>query len=474
MLLTTSNGTGMGHLSRQLAVALALGERASTSLVSMSAAAPVLRAAGIASEYLPDYTRGWMPRSSWPGYLAERLAATLHETGARVVVFDGVAPYPGLRLLRRWRPDVAFVWFRRGLWRPGHNRRALAAAAVFDLVLEPGDLAAPADSGATRGLAAVRLAPVALTESVPALPREAAVERLGLDPSKQTLLVTLGLGSLEAQRPSLGSAAVRRALRDPGWQVALTRAPAPGSATFDSLTSGSDPALAHRVVDLHGVHPLVAYVSAFDAAVSAAGYNAVHELLPSGVPTVLVPFLSTTDDQTARARYCAGRGWALVAHDDTEVETAVGRLLDRDERLRLRRAGGSIATGGGGAAQAADAILQLAGPEGFTGHASGLRERVAAARVDLVRRLGPEASDSIRWLLRRPRYVGTRRPLRLRLRDDRDGSAVPAPGELLVTERLDAALLAGGDPVEVLLAGASGGYRDARIAVARRYYHLNG
>ena len=122
MLLVTSNGTGMGHLTRQSAVARALGDRADVVVLSLSSGLPVVLEQGLRGEYLPSYQRPWFPRSDWHRYLADRLVALVEELGATVVAFDGVAPYRGLILARRRLPGTAFVWFRRGLWRPGVNR----------------------------------------------------------------------------------------------------------------------------------------------------------------------------------------------------------------------------------------------------------------------------------------------------------------------------------------------------------------
>ena len=51
------------------------------------------------------------------------------------------------------------------------------------------------------------------------------------------------------------------------------------------------------VVGLDATFPMSRYFAAFDIAVAAAGYNAFHELIAFGVPTLFVPMSRDTDDQ---------------------------------------------------------------------------------------------------------------------------------------------------------------------------------
>ncbi|MGH3466889.1 MAG: glycosyltransferase [Thermocrispum sp.] len=465
VILATSNGTGMGHLTRQLSVATALGERVDPVLFSMSRAVPVIANHGLTGEYCPSRERDWMPHASWQYYLTDRICAFVEETGSRVLLFDGVVPYLGLLRARTCLPDVAFVWMRRGFWRPGVRTTPLRSAALFDLVLEPGDLASDGDTGATAARDdAVRLPPISLAEHVDPLPREKAAAELGLDPDRPTALVTLSSGVLnDVAAP--GTAALNALLEDPGWQIAVTRT---------ALTKGgvpiSDPS---RCVELSGVYPLVRYLAAFDAAIAAGGYNSVHELLYAAIPTLFVPNRSSgTDDQPARTRWLADNGFALFA-DETElddVRAQARRLHDSALREELRAACGQLEPPTGSAA-AAEA---LTGQSYAPGRRSSLRQAEVWARSTAMNALGSRGTALARRALGRSADAGPVRPLPVRLVDELNGAATPGDREapLVVTDRLDADLLRGDDPLEHLLAGSSDRYRAARLAIARRYYDV--
>ena len=91
---------------------------------------------------------------------------------------------------------------------------------------------------------------------------------------------------------------------------------------------------------LRSTYPMSRYFAAFDLAVSAAGYNAYHELIRFGVPALYVPMPRQTDDQAARARYAeqAGIGLAADGPDSDRIEALLDELLDPERRAAMRRA----------------------------------------------------------------------------------------------------------------------------------------
>ncbi len=146
----TSNGTGMGHLSRMLSIALAAGDAIDATMLSLSVAFPVVSRHGLTGEYCPSPERHFMPRHLWQGYLRRRLVALAREVDAEVLAFDGIVPYPGLVAALADMGDLPAVWVRRGMWRPGGADLSLARSGQFDLVIEPGELAGRRAIGARR------------------------------------------------------------------------------------------------------------------------------------------------------------------------------------------------------------------------------------------------------------------------------------------------------------------------------------
>ncbi|WP_151523732.1 UDP-N-acetylglucosamine--LPS N-acetylglucosamine transferase [Serinicoccus kebangsaanensis] len=350
VLLVSSNGAGMGHLTRLLAYARRLPATTRRHVLSLSQAVPVVASEGLPWEYLPSHGATGLRPASWRALFAERLARTLDRLDPDVLVFDGTHPYTGLDAALAAHPRTRAVWSRRGMWKTGRNVDQLAKSSWFDLVLEPGDLAGAVDPGAsadaTGAAAAHRVAPVTLVDRAELTSRQLAREALGLPAEGPLALVALGAGNINDTDDEVGAAAA--ALRAQGVGVCVT---APSIA-----------ARAYSGADVHLVRhfPLSEHFAAFDLAVAAPGYNSFHEALRLGVPTAFVPNRATSlDDQVARARYAASRGWALSV--DTLTGGAAGGVVEQ-----LLTEGSSLAEAalaadpGNGAQEAADLILGTA------------------------------------------------------------------------------------------------------------------
>jgi UDP:flavonoid glycosyltransferase YjiC (YdhE family) len=400
IMFVSSNGTGLGHLTRSMAIARRLEPDAESLFVTFSRAAPVVRGIGFPVEFMASHgSTGAGSDLVWSRRTAARLRAAIGEVRPDLLLFDGILPYDPLIAAMRRVPIT--VWSRRGMWRPGASTAPLTRADLFDAILEPGELAATADTGPTaaRREEAHRVDPMVFLDDSELLSRQDAARELGLDPERPAILVQLGQGADVA-------AATDRALREltghDGVQVAAA------SSAIAALLDVPD-----GVVHLRSAYPMSRYYAAFDGAVSAAGYNAFHELVRFGVPALFVPMHRDTDDQGARAAYAAqaGVGLAVDGPHDGRIADRLGELLDPKRRQAMRERLAEIRPQNGAAEAARWLQSLLESPqEGFaagdvdaqTRHRSSLHARAARARV-FVRTLPQTLARLTRQTLTAPR-----------------------------------------------------------------------
>ena len=337
VLFTTSNGTGLGHLTRSMAIARRLPDAVEPLFLTLSAAAPVVEGMGFPVEYVASYAT---PASGndyrWSRRLRARLRAAIAEADPAVIVFDGAHPYEAL--LGALRAD---------------EHRGLVPAAAVEARLEPGAArprgrlrrrARAGRAGRVRGRGpdgrAARPRPPGRPDRAPR-PRRAARRatrpraELGLDP-----------GGRRSSSASARGAEVREATRRALARLAPARR-GPGRGAAVGARRGRECPTASSA--LSATYPMSRYFAAFDGAVAAAGYNAYHELIALGVPSLFVPMPRDTDDQAARARYAerAGIGLGADGPADPELEAKLERLLDPAERGAIRDRLGALRRGRG-------------------------------------------------------------------------------------------------------------------------------
>ncbi len=323
VLFLSSNGTGLGHLTRSMAIARRLGG-IDPFFLTLSGAAPVVRGQGFPVEYVASYsTPGAGSNWRWSRRLRGRLRAVLAELAPELVVFDGAHPYQGLVDALPAARGATRVWCRRAMWKPGSNPGALGRERSFDHVLEPGEFAASQDRGPTvaRRPHAHVVDPIVFCADQDLLPRAEAARELGLDPKATCVLINLGQGE---EVRALAERCVAHLAGREGVQVAVLSS---------AIAAGLEPP--EGVVHLRATYPISRYYRAIDAAVAACGYNAYHELIRCGVPALYAPMRRETDDQSGRARYAQEVGVGLSLEGAT-AGARLDQLLDPAALDRMR------------------------------------------------------------------------------------------------------------------------------------------
>jgi UDP:flavonoid glycosyltransferase YjiC (YdhE family) len=381
VLFVTSNGTGLGHLTRAMAIARRLEGSFEPLILTLSAAAPVVDELGFDVEYVASHaTTGAGADYRWSRRLRGRLRQAIADAAPAALVFDGAHPYQALCDAMAAGGGMRRVWCRRPLWKPGSNPGAIEREQFFGAVLEPGEFAAERDRGVTvaRRDRAEVVDPVLYLEDSELQPRAEAERALGLEPGRTNVLVQLGQG---AEVRASAERCLRHLAGRDDVQVAAV------SSALAAL-----PGVPDGVVHLEGTYPIARHFAAFDAAVSAAGYNAYHELIRFRVPSLFVPMSRQTDDQEARARYAAECGVGLwAAPGDDRLEAELDRLLDEAERERFRERLAELRPGNGARA-AADWLAELVDRPAPPSRRVPRWRRYLASPADSIRRAAPFAA----------------------------------------------------------------------------------
>lgn len=350
VLFVTSNGFGLGHVTRCMAIGKRLPADITPIIFTLSEALPIVRQQGFYAEYFAS--RDSETADQWNGRLERRLLGVFEEYDPAVVIFDGTHAYRGMRDAFEEDGNRKFVWSRRGMWRPGGGVSNLTFTPYFDAIIEPGEFAHEVDVGLTTqhrdGVTMVD--PILFCDEEDLLPREEAERELGIEPGGVNVLIQPGWENDE-YTPT-GTKFVER-LRREGDRVEIVVASSPLKSRNVPLPEGLK-----RV----STYPLARVYRAFDLSVSGAGYNIFHELVGYQVPALFIPNAGTPlDDQVTRTRYAQEKGVARSWEDGSEdsLEEHLQLLLDPAERGRMRERARELRFDNGAAAAAAR-IAELA------------------------------------------------------------------------------------------------------------------
>lgn len=353
LLFYAVNGLGLGHVTRLLAISRAVRRQcpgAQILFVTASEADDVIYKEGFAALKIPSKTIANAARLRPQTYAKLAQSVTWNAVAAfnpAVIVVD---TFPAGSLhellpLLRWEMRRVFVY------RVQQREKALESffqntLGLYDLALIPHvedseDIPLPSETpGVWTGDIVVRRRDEALS-------REEARERLDLPANKRILYVTFGGGGEDELHHALS--ATFSALRNTNWTLAVANAP---------LDRRRRPALPQNAQWVN-YYPMAECFAAFDAALSAAGYNSVTELLHHGVPSIFVPFARGVDDQFARVHKAVSASAALTCSlDNDSIQQSVAQLECEDTRIRLRDTAQAL-TPANGADRAAEIILGL-------------------------------------------------------------------------------------------------------------------
>ncbi|HUG61592.1 MAG TPA: glycosyltransferase, partial [Methylomirabilota bacterium] len=195
LMLVSSNGIGLGHITRLAAIARRLPGYVEPVFYTLSQGASLLRDLGYNADFVPSHQARGFTGESWNRAFAHDFAAALEYHAPEAVVFDGSMPYTGLVDVLDARPRLTSFWMRRALWKPGQSEIALVRDMHFTAVIEPGDIAEREDVGTTvlGRQDVLRVPPILLHDATERLSRGDARRALDLPETGRIVCLQLGI-----------------------------------------------------------------------------------------------------------------------------------------------------------------------------------------------------------------------------------------------------------------------------------------
>ena len=324
VMFVASNGVGVGHVSRLLAIARRMDPRVPVLFATQAQAVPAIERLGYLAEYMPSASYVGGDFALWDSWFRHDLEALVDTYDPALVVYDGNNPSHGLMRAVAPRRDVGLAWIRRGLWGP-LNSPFIDNSRWFDLIVEPGELEGQADEGITakRRDESVLVPPIRLLDDKELLPRSEASRRLGLDPARPSVLIQLGAG-YNRDVVTLVDRLITQLQQHAQLQICVAE-----------WLNGTQPLNYWQGVSYLRGYPLSQYFRAFDFSISAAGYNTFHEIVNFDLPTIFIPNRHPSmDDQAGRSSHAQTlhAAFELDETDLSDLPDLVALLLDGKAR----------------------------------------------------------------------------------------------------------------------------------------------
>jgi len=354
LVLMPTNGVGLGHAQRCALIADELDRRRVAPVFAVFPSC-----AGLVKTYgfdaMPLVPRSALHAEAHANDLAnyQRLRALAGD--AQALVFDGGYVFDSVyRTILEHR--LRGVWIRRGLWQEQQNNTtSLDREKAFERVIVPSEAFEELNVAYSHGDHVHVVGPIMRRDALDfdrrRTLRAQLAERYGL--AFERLVVTQLGGGVAADRGAQIQAVCGMMERRAdvlhlvlAWPTAVLE---PGWFRWART----------RVVKTHHAGVLAA---AADLCITAAGYNAFHEVLYGPRAAIFVPQTGAfMDDQRARARAARERGLAgfVEPHELMTLERELTRFLDGGEGEAVRRRLAALDLPPPGNARAAHLVTEL-------------------------------------------------------------------------------------------------------------------
>lgn len=334
IIFVVTNGAGLGHLTRGLAIARRL-KKIQPDLeiifLSTSLATEIIRNEGFMYYYIPTFKM--MPEdvtaTMWNAYLKRELEQLISFYKPKAMVYDGAYPYLGMITEINKNKKLKSIWIKRETYK-STKPSFKELEAEFNLVIIPKEAGRDysQEERRTSEHSNRKYAdPVMFLDKEEAHSRESVRKALGIGEQELLFYIQLGAGIINNIRSPLEIVKSELLKRE---HVHILYGESPIGR---QQIKGTDKIKVIRT------YPNSQYFKGVDFAVSAAGYNTYHELLYFAVPTLFIPNAKTErDDQAARAKLAEeiGAGFCIEQPTQESINTSINKLIERKKYMQFQ------------------------------------------------------------------------------------------------------------------------------------------
>ena len=330
-VLFPTNGVGMGHMSRMVALARSIQRlRPSMEIVFFTTNYVIhhLYQKGFTCYHLPGRKKfSDMSPSEWNSICEDKLTDVIELHRPSYFIFDGTYPYRGMLNAIKGRKVIHKVWVKRS-GDKGKVNPPPDSYSHFDRMIIPDDFIEK--DGQTMleiPVNEINTCPPMISVSRHDLfPRGGLRGRLGIPEDATVCLLALGAGVIN-ETSNLRSF-VSDNLSQRGVYAIIA----------DSMLNPTNDFSNDPYVRIVREYPIMQYRNCFDFAMITGGYNSVHEAVFLRLPSIIIPNNNTlNDDQRSRSLNAADKGGFMVVEEEDFdlLELAIDRICDEDVRLEM-------------------------------------------------------------------------------------------------------------------------------------------
>ncbi len=326
IMFVPTNGAGLGHLTRLLAIAKRLKKRVPNKEIiffSTSLAKHLIIQEGFVGYYFPTKTLfdPQVTASQWNKLFLKQLSGILRYHAPQMLVFDGTYPYLGLIQSMNQLADIKKVWIKReGSKVRDSDIGSKQKERFFSFIITPREAGSHIPEEAGR----IYCDPIIYLEKSELLDREQLLKQWKVPENSRVVYMQLGAGNINDITNDI-TALVQTLKQTKEIFIVMG----------ESIIGKDLKIQENKVMKLRD-YPNSRFFKAFDLAICACGYNSFHELLHFGVPSIFIPNRETKkDDQFGRAMRAVQANAGMILENITpeSVSKVVENALNNRDIL---------------------------------------------------------------------------------------------------------------------------------------------